>query len=272
MKIKRIEKLEHTEDTGCITVKTNNHDHNFLLSIGIFVKNSGEGRGSDIQSVGGNAAGFTELNDIYYFSHKLYRALKYPLSRITQGIEQGQEVLFGGQGSGQISRDEIKWAKFLERHQRKFCNELVDLFLLHLDFRGLKKQYNLDKNSIAVRLTPPSHYKEQMQQGFLEQSFQNYNQLKDNAEFSKSYLVKRYLHWTEDELVKNREGFKLDKKYFPSDEVIDNLDTYGGADLLPGSLTMQMKTLDQQEETMNQQGEAMNQQQNMEQPEMFEEG
>jgi hypothetical protein len=250
MKIRKIEKLSYTEDTGCLTISEN---HNFALGIGVFVKNSGEGRGSDIQSVGGNAAGFTELSDIFYFSHKLYRALKYPISRITQGVEQGQEVMFGGQGSGQISRDEIKWAKFLERQQRKMCNELVDMFLLHLDFRGFKKQYNLDKNSFAIRLNPPSHYKEQMEQGFLEQSFQNYNQLKDNAEFSKSFLIKKYLKWTEDELQENREGFKNDRKWFPPDEVLDNIDTYGGAGSPPGALTMQMQTLNQQEDMMNQQ-------------------
>jgi len=241
-KVVKVEYLDIREDTGCLTVKDSENNHNFALSVGIFVKNSSEGRGSDITSVGGNAAGFTQLDDIYYFSHKLYRALKYPLSRITQGVEGGQDVMFGGSNSGQISRDEIKWAKYLEKIQRKFCNELVDLFLLHLEFRGFRKQYNLNMNSFTLRLNPPSHYKEQMNQGFLEQSFQNYNALCQNAEFSKSYLVKKYLHWTEEELGQNRDGFRLDKKYFPPDEVINSVDSYGGAGIVPGTYSMQQDT------------------------------
>ena len=232
-----IKKQSYNPQTGTLA----NEPEVFNILENYFLPTSSDGRGSDITSVGGNAAGFTELSDIFYFSHKLYRSLKYPISRVTQGVEQGQEVMFGGTGAGQISRDEIKWSKFLERQQRRMCNELVDLFLLHLDFRGFKKQYNLDKNSFAIRMNPPSHYKEQMEQGFLEQSFQNYNALNQNAEFSKSYLIKKYLHWTEDELKENREGFKLDKKYFPPDEVIDNADSYGSMGMPPGSISMQMQ-------------------------------
>ena len=243
-----IKKQTYNPQTG----RLSNEPEVFNILENYFMPQSSEGRGSDITSVGGNAAGFTELSDIFYFSHKLYRALKYPISRITQGVEQGQEVMFGGAGAQNISRDEIKWAKFLERQQRKFCNELVDLFLLHLEFKGYKKQYSLDKNSIAIRMNPPSHYKEQMEQGFLEQSFQNYNALCQNAEFSKSYLVKKYLHWTEEELEENREGFKLDKKYFPPDEVLDAADSYGAAGIAPGMLTLQAQQMDQMEQQMSQ--------------------
>ena len=236
IKQKFIKKQSYNPQTGALT----NEPEVLSILENYFLPTSSDGRGSDISTVGGDSAGFTELSDIFYFSHKLFRALKYPISRITQGVEQGQEVVFGGTGAGQIGRDEIKWSKFLERQQRKFCNELVELFLLHLDFRGIKKQYNLDVNSFAIRMNPPSHYKEQMAQGFLEQSFQNYNGLNQNAEFSKSYLVKKYLHWTEKELQENREGFKLDKKYFPGDEVMDNVDTFGGGGMGPGMLSMQM--------------------------------
>ena len=270
MRVVKIEWLEERDDCGCIEVADN---HNFKVELvgntnnkrpyirnsileNYFLPSSADGRGSDITTVGGDSAGFTELSDIYYFHRKLFRALKYPMSRVTQGEESGESVLFGGSNSGQIGRDEIKWAKFLERQQRKFSNELVDLFLLHLDFRGIKKQYNLNSNSFAIRFNPPSHYKEQMAQGFLEQSFQNYNALCQNAEFSKSYLVKKYLHWTEEELIENKDGFKLDKKFFPSDEVLDGVDTFGKSGLPPGSLSMQM------------QGDMGGEEQGMVQPEM----
>jgi len=224
-KVARIEHLSERDDCGCLEVEGN---HNFAISQNgtskivsknsilenFYLPTSADGRGSDITSIGGDAKGFTELDDIYYFAKKLYRSLKYPLSRVVASQEKG-ESLFGQSSANEISRDEIKWSKWLERQQSKFCKELRDLFLLHLEFRGLKKQYGLTKDSFKVTMPPPSHYKDTMAQAFLEQKFANYNQLAQNPEFSKSFLIKKYLEWTDADLKENKKGFKLDKKLFP---------------------------------------------------------
>ena len=112
MKVTKIERLSIREDTACLTIKDPGNNHNFMLSTGIFVKNSADGRGSQVETVGGNAAGFTELDDLYYFSRKLYRALKYPLSRVSAGQEKREaDIVFGGSSMEEITRDEIKaWA------------------------------------------------------------------------------------------------------------------------------------------------------------------
>jgi hypothetical protein len=224
MKVVKIEKLENA-DVGCITVKDAGENHNFALSVGVFVKNS-DGRGSSVETIGGNAKGFTELDDVYYFSRKLYRALKYPISRVTQGAEKGEEVMFGGSGN-QISRDEIKWAMFLERQQRIFCDEFLELFLLHLDFRGIKKEYNLGYNSFSINMNSPSHYHEAMEQSFREMEFANYNALKDDTNFAKTFLMKRYLSWSEKDFEDNKKGFDEDKKYFPDQPAESGMEGMG---------------------------------------------
>jgi hypothetical protein len=219
MKIKKIEVLEERENTGCITVKDPENSHNFALSSGVYVKNSADGRGSSIDSVGGDAKGFTELDDIYYFSRKMYRALKYPLSRVTAGQEKREaDIVFGGSQTSEITRDEIKWSKFLERQQNKFCEEFKHLFLLHLKFKGLYKEYNLNKQKINVYMNSPSNYKEQMSQSFLETRFNNYSILADRNEFSKYYLMKKYLKWSDDEIEENVKDIKKDKEMFPKEE------------------------------------------------------
>jgi hypothetical protein len=213
MKIKRIEKLDIKEDTGCLTVKDPRHNHNFALSAGVFVKNSADGRGSQIETVGGDASGFTELDDVFYFARKLFRSLKYPISRVNAGQEKRDaDVLFGGNQTSEITRDEIKWAKFLERQQQKMCDEFLDLFLLHLNFRGLKELYGIDANKVNVKMNPPSHYKKQMDQAFLMTSFDNYNTLSDKEEISKYFCMKKYLGWDDEEIRKNADGFKKDRE------------------------------------------------------------
>ena len=144
---------------------------------------------------------------------KLYRSLKYPSSRVvaTQEGRDG-ESMFGGQQTSEISRDEIKWAKFLERQQKRICVDLTDLFILHLEFRGMKKDYDLTNKKIRVQMNPPSKYKEQMEQMFNDSRFSNYQQLADRPEFSKYYLMKRYLKWDDEEIQANVEGKQKDVK------------------------------------------------------------
>lgn len=186
-----------------------------------FLPQSSDGRGSDISSIGGSFDAFSQLDDIYYFQRKLYRALKYPMSRVqNQQENRSQDILFGGNRVGEISRDEIKWAKFLERQQRKFCDAFLELFLIHLEFKGIKKQYGLNNSNIEIEMIVPNKYDKQMEQNFLETRIQNYSSLSQNEEFSKTFLMKKYLNFTDEEIKENRDGFKEDKKLQHSEDLM----------------------------------------------------
>jgi hypothetical protein len=209
VKIDNIVKLSIKMDTGCIEVDHPNH--NFLLGCGIFVKNSSDGRGSSIETVGGNPSGFAELGDVHYFLRKLYKSLKYPMSRVTaQESHQEAGIVFSNSPVGEISKDEVKWATFLERHQNIFCNEFRKLFLLHLEFRGIKKEYGIDISKIKIKMNQPSYYKDRQEQLMLESRFSNYNALGNNQEFGKSFLMERYLDLTEEEIQANADSLKRD--------------------------------------------------------------
>ncbi len=209
VKQKLSKKQTYNPQTGQLT----NEPEIFSMLENYYLPQSADGRGSQIDTVGGNAAGFAELDDIYYFARKLYRALKYPASRVTASQERREgDILFGGGQTGEISRDEIKWSKYLERQQMRFCREFTNLFLLHLDFKGLKKQYDLDHKKIKIKMTAPSNYKEQMEQNFLETRFNNYSSIADREEMSKYYLMKRFLKWSDDEIQANVDGKKKDKE------------------------------------------------------------
>lgn len=222
-KVLKVEYLDERDDTGCITVDQN---HNFAVSFLsqplVFIENSimdnffipqGENRGSDIDTIGGSNIGFTELDDVFYFSRKLYRALKYPLSRVENRQEKRSgENLFQGSSFQEITRDEIKWAKFLERQQNKFSKALKNLFLIHLDFKNLKTKYGLNRYNIEIEFFPPNNYKEQMEQNIREVQFSNYLQLSNEQEFSKYSLMKRYLKWTDEDIKENADMKKKDKE------------------------------------------------------------
>lgn len=215
IKQKMTKKQSYDPQTGNLT-----HEPDVMgILENFYLPQSAEGRGSSIDTIGGNTDMFSQLDDVYYFQKKLYRSLKYPASRVTATQEgRDAEMLFGGQQTSEISRDEIKWAKFLERNQKKICKDFTDMFLLHLEFKGMKKQYDLTNKKISVSMNPPSKYKEQMEQMFNDSRFSNYQQLADRPEMSKYYLMKRYLKWDEEEIQANVDGKEKDVKYGLAEE------------------------------------------------------
>jgi hypothetical protein len=203
-----VKKQSYDPQTGRLL----NEPNVFSILENFFIAQGADGHGSDISTIGGGMSqGFTELNDIYYFQKKLYQALKYPMSRVNASqTGRDAESLFMRSPMGEISRDEVKWATFLERQQNRLCNEFIDLFLLHLDFKGLKKEYNLSKDDIVIKMTQPSFFRDRQEQLLLETRFANYSALADRQEMSRFYLMQRFLEWTDDEITENAEGLKRD--------------------------------------------------------------
>ena len=215
IKQKFTKKQTYDSSTGNLT----NQPEVFSILENFFLPQSADGRGSQVDSIGGNPSGFAELDDLYYFQRKMYKALKYPMSRVSSLQDRSEgDILFGTGQMGEITRDEIKWAKFLERQQTRFCWELLNMFLIHLRLKGLVKQYNIDEDKLRITMTSPNQYRDHMKQGLLETSFNNYNQLSSNEEFSKYYLMKHYLKMTEDQIEANKQGFEKDKEMLPNDD------------------------------------------------------
>jgi hypothetical protein len=83
------------------------------------------GKGTEVQTLpGGQNLG--ELQDVDYFLKKLYTALHVPPSRFREdsGFNMGK--------SAEISRDEVRFTKFVNRLQSKFCEVFLQLLRVQL--------------------------------------------------------------------------------------------------------------------------------------------
>jgi len=88
------------------------------------------GRGTEITTLpGGQNLG--EIQDIEYFQKKLYRSLNVPISR----LESGQGFNMGR--AAEISRDELKFTKFVGRLRKKFTTLFSDLLKTQLILKGI---------------------------------------------------------------------------------------------------------------------------------------
>jgi len=137
-KIVKIEYLDERMDTGCLTIDGDEiyHSyHTFGLDAGIYTQNSmledfwlprrEGGKGTEITTLpGGQNLG--ELEDVKYFEKKLYKALGVPISRLepAQGFSLGR--------TSEVTRDELKFNKFVERLRNKFSILFDDLLRVQL--------------------------------------------------------------------------------------------------------------------------------------------
>ena len=96
------------------------------------------GRGTEITTLGGGQ-NLGELEDVKYFQKKLYRSLNIPVSRLETegGFNLGR--------STEITRDEIKFTKFIQRLRKKFAELFQDLLKTQLILKGIITDDDWDK-------------------------------------------------------------------------------------------------------------------------------
>ncbi len=117
------------------------------------------GRGTEISTLpGGENLG--SIEDIIYFQKKLYRALNVPINRLEQ------EAQFSLGRSTEISRDEVKFKKFIDRLRKRFS----DLFMQALKTNLLLKKIITEQDW--------DHWKEQIVFDFIEDNY--FSELKES--------------------------------------------------------------------------------------------
>jgi hypothetical protein len=113
------------------------------------------GRGTEISTLpGGENLG--QIDDIFYFQKKLYRSLNVPVNRLEQ------EAQFSLGRSTEISRDEVKFQKFINRIRKKFSWLFLDLLKMQLVLKGIitEQDWKEIKEDIAVDFIKDSHFSE----------------------------------------------------------------------------------------------------------------
>jgi len=158
------------------------------------------GRGTEISTLpGGENLG--ELEDVIYFQRKLYKSLNVPSSR----LEQDSGFVLGR--AQEISRDEVKFTRFIERLRSRFnglfntCLEkqLILKGILTLnDWRNIQNRihYEWQTDSQFAELKEAEMLQERLN---LLQSMNFADEIVGNF-YSKEYVRKRILKQTQEEI------------------------------------------------------------------------
>jgi len=103
------------------------------------------GKGTEISTLpGGDNLG--QIDDILYFQKRLYRSLNVPVNRLEQ------ESQFSLGRSTEITRDEVKFQKFIDRLRMRFSHLFLEILKKQLIIKGIITPQDWDewKNDIVV--------------------------------------------------------------------------------------------------------------------------
>ena len=156
------------------------------------------GRGTEITTLPGGQ-GLGSIENIVYFQNKLFSALNLPLSR----LQQGQGTFNLGRQS-EINRDEIKFAKFIDKLRRKFSNVFLDVLRTQLILKGITTidDWSTLRQNFIVKYSTDNFFAELKESDMFKERIAN-AQLADQfvgKYFSPRYVARKLLKLTDEEI------------------------------------------------------------------------
>ena len=172
------------------------------------------GRGTEITTLpGGSNLG--EIDDIIYFQRKLYRSLNVPISRLEaeNGFSMGR--------ASEITRDELKFTKFVQRIRKKFTPLFTDLLKTNLLLKGIISPEDWPKmqEHIQYDFMEDGHFAELKDAELLNDRIQTLDGIQSyiGTFFSKEFVLRKVLNLTDAEIKEMRDQMAKELDTDPMD-------------------------------------------------------
>jgi hypothetical protein len=155
------------------------------------------GRGTEITTLpGGENLG--QIADIEYFQKKVYQSLNIPMSR----FQEQSGFNFGR--AAEISHDEMKFAKFINRLRKRFNHLFDDLLKTQLVLKRIitEADWSDIKNNVKYLYAQDQYFQEMKDLENLRNKIDTLNQVQPyvGSYFSKEYVKKNILRLNDDEI------------------------------------------------------------------------
>ena len=155
------------------------------------------GRGTEISTLdGGQNLG--EMEDVEYFKKKLYRALNVPVTRLEPdtGFNLGRE--------SEITRDELKFSKFIDKLRSKFSDVFLQILKTQLILKGIMREDEWNKivQDIRFDYIRDSYFTELKNTEIMKSRLELLRDIEDHigTYFSRDFVRKNILRQTDPEI------------------------------------------------------------------------
>ena len=206
-------KLVYDADTGQIR---DDRKHMSMLEDFWLPRREG-GRGTEISTLpGGENLG--QIDDIIYFQKRLYRSLNVPINRLEQ------EAQFSLGRTTEVSRDELKFQKFIDRLRKRFSQVFLEILKKQLMLKGIITEQDWDtwKEDIIVDYVRDNHFTELKDTELIRERMQTMDQIQQyvGEYFSKEWVMKNVLRLSDDDMkdMKAQMKAEVDSGEIPNDE------------------------------------------------------
>jgi hypothetical protein len=213
MMVRHKNKLQYNSGTGEITdaKKMMTMTEDFW-----FPRRGGE-RSTEVDTLaGGGAQVLSTDENMQYFLKKVYKSLKVPISR----LEPETMATFGR--VSEITRDELKFGKFIRRVRARFSGLFNTILEKQLILKGIMgpEEFAEIKNRIRYDFVKDNYFEELKQTEIIRERM---NTLRDVEEhvgvyYSRQWVVKNILQMSEDEFKEEREQIEVEKDEFGNAE------------------------------------------------------
>jgi len=175
------------------------------------------GRGTEISTLpGGENLG--QIDDILYFQKRLYRSLNVPVNRLEQ------EAQFTLGRSTEISRDEVKFQKFIDRLRRRFSMLFTGILKKQLIMKGIITEQDWEewKNSITVDFQSDNHFSELKDAELLQNRLQTLDQVSQyvGEYFSREWAMKNVMMMSDEDIEEMKKQVEAENSVVDEDEEI----------------------------------------------------
>ena len=168
------------------------------------------GRGTEITTLGGGQ-NLGELEDVKYFQKKLYKSLNIPISRLEDaggGFNLGR--------STEITRDEIKFSKFIQRLRKKFGELFQDLLKTQMILKGIitDEDWKTIKEYIIYDFQDDNHFQELKDMEILKERIEALNNVNEfvGTYYSVDYIRRYILRQSDTEIEEIDKQIEDEKK------------------------------------------------------------
>ena len=168
-----------------------------------------------------------QIDAVAYYLNKMLGALNVPASRVKG------DTPFNLGRSMEITRDEIKFAKFIARLRRKFSDTFLQLLRVQLILKGViaPEDWTFIKSKLQFDFVEDNHFAELRDNEILAQRIQMFEQIQPliGKFFSEDYARRKIMRQSEEEMeeedkkieIEREEQFAMMKKHpelFQQDE------------------------------------------------------
>ncbi len=224
-------KISYNTSTG----KVSDNRHFMHMNEDFWLPRRGGEQGTEIDVLSGGAALPDLLQSVEYFQDRLYRALQVPLTRMKP------DAIYNIGRATEITRDEVNFAKFIDRVRNKFMELIFSALHKQLILKNIITQEDWDQTiykNLKYRFAQDSYWDELKN---LEIMNDRMLRLRDADDFAGKYyshewIQRNVLHQNSDEIKDERKRMESemdDQHWAPAepmmpDEEDPNMQAPGG--------------------------------------------